>query len=109
MDRRGSDPPALPARWGGAATGAAALRAAQGSRAAPQLTRYSGRGVAGCAEDVHHEDQGVGALDARRGVAGLAVSLGWRDHQQDPAANGDADQALVPAGNDLGWQIRRAL
>ena len=52
-------------------------------------------------EDVDHEDQGVGALDARLGAAGLAVAVSGRDDQHDPAAHGLADQALVPAGDDL--------
>src|SRR3954463_9232026 len=55
----------------------------------------------GCGQDVDHEVQRVGALDARLGVAGRAVPLGRRDREDHPAADGRADQRLVPAGDDL--------
>ena len=48
-----------------------------------------------------HEHQGVGALDARLGLPGTAVTLGRRDGEQDSAAHGLADQGLVPARDDL--------
>src|SRR4051794_41104856 len=55
----------------------------------------------GCSQDVDHEVQRVGPLDAGLGVAGLAVALGRRDREHDPAADLDADQGLVPARDDL--------
>jgi len=47
---------------------------------------------------VDHEDQGVGALDAALAVAGGAVAVGGRDHQEDSAADGLTDQRLVHPG-----------
>src|SRR2546427_6879775 len=55
------------------------------------------------AQDVNHEHERVRALDADPGVARLAVTVGGRDHEQNPAANLLPDEALVPAGNNLGW------
>jgi hypothetical protein len=52
-------------------------------------------------DDVDHEHQGVVALDAGLGCAGAAVALGRRDGEHHPAAHGLADQALVPARDDL--------
>src|SRR5690348_5131886 len=52
-------------------------------------------------DDVDHEHQGVVALDAGLGRAGFAVTLSRRDGEHHPAARGLADQARVPAGDDL--------
>src|SRR5437868_6817826 len=55
----------------------------------------------GCSQDVDHEVQRVGALDACLGVALGAVALRRRDHQDHPATDLRADQGLVPAADDL--------
>src|SRR3954454_14693285 len=60
------------------------------------LADRSGRG-----EDVDHEVQRVGPLDARLGVALGAVPVGRRDGEDHPAAHGRAHEGLVPAGDDL--------
>ena len=52
-------------------------------------------------EDVDHEVQRVGALDARLGVAPAAVAVGRRDREDHPAADLAADERLVPARDDL--------
>ena len=57
--------------------------------------------ASGGGEDVDHEHQGVGAADAGLGVAGRAVALVGRDHEQHPGADGLADEALVEAGDEL--------
>ena len=51
-------------------------------------------------QHVHDEHEGVGALD-HVALALLAVAELGRDHQQYAAADRDADQALVPALDDL--------
>src|SRR5215472_7530960 len=53
------------------------------------------------ADDVHHEDQGVGALNARLWAALLPVAVRGRDYQQDAAADGLAREALVPSKDHL--------
>jgi 2-polyprenyl-6-methoxyphenol hydroxylase-like FAD-dependent oxidoreductase len=60
----------------------------------------TGRALVG-GEDVDHEDQGVGALDAYLRGPGGAVTLGRRDDKQHAAADGLADKAGVPALDDL--------
>src|SRR6478736_5217591 len=55
----------------------------------------------GCSQDVDHEVQRVGALDAGLVVALLAVAVGRGDREDHPAADRRADQSLVPAGHDL--------
>src|ERR1700760_920493 len=52
-------------------------------------------------DDVDHEQQRVVALYAGLGPPGAAVALGRRDGEHHPAADGLADQALVPAWDDL--------
>src|SRR5215471_13277190 len=52
-------------------------------------------------EYVDHEDERVGALDARLAVAGTAVPLGRRYYEHDPAADRNADQTGVPGRNQL--------
>ena len=79
--------------------------------AAPYLGRLTGaysqwtplidRGLL-FAEDVDHEDQGVGALDACLRAAGFAVSICGRHDQHHPAAYCLAEETFVPAGDDLG-------
>ena len=61
----------------------------------------TGRERSGGGEDVDDEHQGVGAADAGRRVAVGAVALVGRDHEQHPGADGLADEALVPAGDEL--------
>src|SRR5690348_6913244 len=51
-------------------------------------------------DDVDHEVQRVGALDARLGVAGLAVAVGRRDRDEDLAADALTGERLHPAGDD---------
>src|SRR3954451_20349449 len=53
----------------------------------------------GGAEDVDHEVQRVGALDAGARLALLAVALVGRDREDHPAAHLLADERLVPAGD----------
>src|SRR5450759_2660656 len=51
-------------------------------------------------QDVDDEHQGVLGFDQRRGALG-AVPFGRGHDEQDAAADGLSDQALVPAGDDL--------
>src|SRR2546430_17740531 len=67
----------------------------------PRSYRLTGLAVLERVDDVDHENQGVVALDACLGRAGAAVALGRRDGEHHPAAHGLADQALVPARDDL--------
>src|SRR6266705_1977096 len=67
----------------------------------PRSYRLSGLAPLERVDDVDHEHQGVVALDAGLGRAGAAIALGWRDGEHHPAAHGLADQALVPARDDL--------
>src|ERR1700722_17074710 len=52
-------------------------------------------------DDVDHEHQAVGALDARVGIPGRAVAFSRRDRDPHPAAYGLYLQALVPARDHL--------
>src|SRR6476661_9172430 len=52
------------------------------------------------AEDVDHEEQRVGALDAGGLVALLAVAVGRRDLEDHARAHGAPDEPLVPALDD---------
>src|SRR5450631_2482100 len=51
-------------------------------------------------QDVDDEHQGVFGPDQRRRTLG-AITIGRGHDQQDSAAHGLSDQALVPAGDDL--------
>src|SRR5215207_4641178 len=59
--------------------------------------RKSGRPGSARGQDVDHEVERVGALDARLLVALLAVAEVRRDREQDAAADGPAHEGLVPA------------
>src|SRR5688572_10213955 len=62
--------------------------------------RRAARGGSERGEDVDDEVQRVGALDARLLVAFLAVAELRRHGEDDPAADRDALEALVPALDD---------
>src|SRR3954470_16705522 len=62
----------------------------------------------GGAEDVDHEVQRVGALDARGRLALLAVALLRRDREDHAAAHLLADECLVPAGDHRAGADREA-
>src|ERR1035438_6794162 len=51
-------------------------------------------------EDVDHEHQRVGALDARLRLPGTSVTVSRRNGAQHAAAHGLALQALVPARSE---------
>src|SRR5262249_57284548 len=53
-------------------------------------------------ENVDDEDERVGSLDPGLRAALLAVPLGRRDREQDPAADLLSHQAVTPARDDLG-------
>src|SRR6202034_1222542 len=55
-------------------------------------------------QDVHDEYERVGALDPGRRLAGRPVAVLRRNDQHHPAAHRQAEQALVPAGDDLLWR-----
>src|SRR3954468_24032683 len=55
----------------------------------------------GCSQDVDHEVQRVGALDAGLRVALRAITVGRGDREDHPAADRGADEGLVPARDDL--------
>src|SRR6478609_2663394 len=55
----------------------------------------------GGAEDVDHEVQRVGALDARGGLALRPVALLRGDREDQAAAHLLADEGLVPPGDHL--------
>src|SRR5258708_35936498 len=57
------------------------------------------------AEDIDNEDKGVGALDADLGGARLAVAVGRRDDEHYAAANCLADEASIPALDDLAGAV----
>src|SRR6266571_1670584 len=81
--------------------------AASNSLTGSTISQFRCRPLGGCPvgpEDVDDEHERVRALDTRLRGSGLAVTVGRRDHEQDPAADLPADQTLVPARNDLRWR-----
>src|ERR1700722_20855590 len=54
-------------------------------------------------ENIDGEDEGVGALDASLGGTRAAVAVSRRDDEHHAAANLAAEQAVIPALDDLAF------
>src|SRR4051794_22716444 len=65
------------------------------------LIRSGGTRASAGVQQVDDEDEGVGALDAERLVAGRAVAVVRRHDDEQPAADGPADERPIEPGDDL--------